>query len=293
MGTTANENASQNGDEHTRADCKLKVTKDPQKPMSLQTQLKQKICVLSSLEGSTWSIAAGCKDTIESVLRSLSAKELSKAAFGMASAPSILREEIEALSVQHLEALKAVCSVWPHPDEVVDNPFFASAWLAALRHVGLPQQRPITEAFFLREVHCAFGHDSMTSFSWEELSEKDEQVLSFDTLRSYGHKPLRDSAISASQLEQSPILFLRALRGRAHLLTKDARLWVGKHLQTITSLPSMDAVALLEIAEEIEHPQVTTSTERVLHFLMERIDTPTPELDILLYKVLSTTWKLP
>jgi len=79
--------------------------------------------------------AAGLDASISKTISGLSAEELDKGAFGLAYAPSIIRERIDALAAWNMSLLSDVVEQWIPPKSIQGNWWWASAWNASLRYL--------------------------------------------------------------------------------------------------------------------------------------------------------------
>jgi hypothetical protein len=220
-------------------------------------------------EEGPWSLlaaAAGAPRAVELVARALRGDALAEGAHGPASAPSDVREHVEALAAWSRTELVHVARTWMPPRLIGTDPWWAAAWETALRHLAsasaIRRDEAAGQALRL-ETEMVFGLPT-GSASWRRLAASGRtRIPSYGALRSESRRPLLETTITRQDLEQSPRLFLRLLRGRAWLLDGRARQVIGQWLDALPGGDAFEDALVFETAAELGLPGRDGAIERM------------------------------
>ena len=115
--------------------------------------------------------AAGAPEAVERTVRGLTAQELDRGAHGLALAPSLVEERVEALAAHDVGRLVELAREWTAPSAMDDHPWWQAAWRTSLRHLkdaGAISRQDV-EAPWLEGEVAVLWDEPAESLSWREI----------------------------------------------------------------------------------------------------------------------------
>ena len=184
-----------------------------------------------------WELLATALGHPEALMRTrqgLNAAEIEKGAMGLALAPSLIRERVEALAAYDPVLLVELSKGWLRPHAIGGADWWIAAWEPALRHLaacGAIDAHAIDEESLARERNLLWPRVAAEACSWRELLTAVGPAaggLRGDTLRRLAHCELSNIRLGAAEVEAAPPPMLRLLRGRWELLDESARASISR-----------------------------------------------------------------
>ncbi len=253
---------------------------------------------LSSRDDSYWELlaaAVGSRQAVKRLQSALSREQLDLGAEGNAIAPSFVRERVEALAAYDSRPLIEIARSWRPPYELSGSPFWVAAWSVALRH--LKEHNAINwintnEPELDSEAAILWPTQEIGPRSWSEFVDGYRAHFTpYNRIRLWANTRLLDTSISARQIEELPVLVLRIMRGREHILDQSARHYLRSVADNLVSLDPLEAAILLEILSKFD-PGVTIRARDELVARLHSLQDARAVIP-LAYVLVSQHWRTP
>ena len=197
--------------------------------------------------------AAGAYGSVARTEESLSVEALRLGSHGQATAPSIVRERVEALAAWNPLALARLTVGWFEPRDIGDDPWWTAAWSTALRHLkslGPLERDRFDVPSLAAEVALLWDDGSPRGFSWRQLVSPAVTPLSFESARALASARMMETTLSKNDLITCPLSMLRLLRGRANLLDISAIDHVIARARSWQDQDPLESALALEVCQE-------------------------------------------
>jgi hypothetical protein len=236
--------------------------------------------VLSARSDGSWELLAapaGSTDALAEVLRGLSRTELDRGALGLALAPSIVRDRVEAVASRDHRLLADLAATWARPVEIGDHQWWLAAWGSSIRHLqelGAITRDEVDVPELAPEVELVWGESPRAAISWRRFAaEKRARFVPYDSIRAAGNAEIEEDTLTAADLEGTSPLLLRALRGRSSRLDDSARAALAAWADEALDRDPFEAALILELCDELSLAVAETVRERLVD-RAEHLDDP-------------------